>query len=607
MKTPSASFSHPASPAARSNIRVQRIAVVLAIAVAFALNGAATWQRWGDLVIDTGRELDTPKQLAEGKMLYRDVRYWYGPLAPYAHSLLYRAFGTRLDVITAAGLSLAALLGWLSYRLLRRFVARCAATVGVVGILTMNAFGSYRFPNIFNFVLPYSFPAVYGTVLALASVYMLLRYLRNRRCGDFCLACGLLGLVSLCKLETLAAALAAHAAFLVIALRQSPRRWSMYAGVYGLAAAVPIAVYIYFRVRVGPGLWSDNLFIAGNVNASDFILRHSGLQQPARSLVGAATSLAELGACLGLGVAAAWNRRRMNRPATAAVAALALGVAAVVAGVIAFGLNPSVVLNGLPVILLVAAVWILVRWLQKPEGNAGAPAVLVLLAWALAAVLRLGLRCSAEHYGFYLAVPALLGLVVVACGLIPRLGGGSFRVVATAAGVALVAALTVQHAIRRYQFAVVRYPTPAAQLVRGPRGVMVVANPPYVGSADRAVQFLSRQPAGTRVVVFPEGCAMTFLAGCQNALGVHTFLPLDFSGAFDESAMIAQLQADPPEFVLLTSRDLSEYGARFFGEEYAQRLAAWIAEHYEVAETYQTRAYGVRILRRLAVTPAVRS
>jgi len=586
------------------SVRNRRILAVLVIGLAFVSNAAVTWQRWGDVVIDTGRELDTPKQLAEGKLLYRDVRYWYGPLAPYAHAMLYRIFGTRLGVLTTTGLFLAALLGWASYRLLRMFVGRAAATVATIAVLTINAFGSYLFPNIFNFVLPYSFPAVYGTLFSLASVYLLLRYLQNRRQVEFFLACGFLGLVALCKLETLAAALAAHTAFLVIVLRPSPRRWSMYAGGYALAAAAPIVVYGYFRVCVGPGLWSDNLFIAGNVNVSDFILRHSGLDRPAQSFAGAAKSLLELSFCLGSGVAAAWVARRKGRPTPAAVAAFALGAAALVVGIVLSGLDPSVVLNGLPAILLVATGWLFVRWLRAPDAEPRDVALLVLLAWALAAVLRLGLRCSATHYGFYLAVPALLALAVVGCNLLPRRCGDDSRAIATAAGVALLAALTARHAIRRYQFEAIRYPQPDAQVVRGPRGALIVANPPYLGSVDRAVQYLSRQPAGTRVVVFPEGCAMTFLAGCDNALGVHTFLPIDFSGAFDESAIIARLSADPPEVVLVTSRSLNEYGARIFGEDYAQRLAVWIAEHYEIVETCQTRVYGVRIMRRAGILPS---
>src|SRR5262249_21751593 len=72
-----------------------RITAALSLIGFFAMGAALTWNRWGDLIIDCGRELDTPRQLAEGKMLYRDVRYWYGPFAPYFNSVLFRVFGTN--------------------------------------------------------------------------------------------------------------------------------------------------------------------------------------------------------------------------------------------------------------------------------------------------------------------------------------------------------------------------------------------------------------------------------------------------------------------------------------------------------------------------------
>ncbi len=62
-----------------------------------------SWREWGDLCVDTGRELDLPRRLAEGQLLYRDARYYYGPLPPYVNALLYRVFGVHLDVLVWAG------------------------------------------------------------------------------------------------------------------------------------------------------------------------------------------------------------------------------------------------------------------------------------------------------------------------------------------------------------------------------------------------------------------------------------------------------------------------------------------------------------------------
>src|SRR5688572_16122208 len=87
----------------RGYTTLRRLLAVTIVALAFSHNLWTGWHRWGDPIIDCGRELDVPRQLLDGKTLYEDVRYWYGPLAPYTNALLYRLFGVHSDVIAIAG------------------------------------------------------------------------------------------------------------------------------------------------------------------------------------------------------------------------------------------------------------------------------------------------------------------------------------------------------------------------------------------------------------------------------------------------------------------------------------------------------------------------
>src|SRR5260370_22670107 len=74
----------------------------------WAVKVYTTWGTWGNLTIDSGREMYVPALLAEGKLLYRDVWFMYGPAAPYFTSYLFRLFGVHLNVLYWAG-SLSAL------------------------------------------------------------------------------------------------------------------------------------------------------------------------------------------------------------------------------------------------------------------------------------------------------------------------------------------------------------------------------------------------------------------------------------------------------------------------------------------------------------------
>src|SRR5262245_30190271 len=93
----------------------------LAILMAsFVFGLAVSWERWAGPVIDSGREMNQPLRLARGESLYSDVGHIYGPLSPWIHAALYRAFGPSLTILYADGivcaLAILAVVYWLARR-----------------------------------------------------------------------------------------------------------------------------------------------------------------------------------------------------------------------------------------------------------------------------------------------------------------------------------------------------------------------------------------------------------------------------------------------------------------------------------------------------------
>jgi hypothetical protein len=129
-----------------------------------------TWAYWGNLGADCGREMYVASVLAEGKTLYRDVWFNFGPAAPYFNNLLFRLFGVHLNVLYWAG-SLSALgsaifLFLTGMRLSAPLAGWTAATV-----LLCEAFS----PSLFSFPLPYSFASVYGCFITCVFLWMAVR------------------------------------------------------------------------------------------------------------------------------------------------------------------------------------------------------------------------------------------------------------------------------------------------------------------------------------------------------------------------------------------------------------------------------------------------
>ena len=134
---------------------------LVAIVAIWGTRFYTTWATWGSLTIDCGREMYVPAALAQGKTLYRDVWYMYGPVAPYFNAFLYRLFGIRLEVLYWAG-SLSALASAILLFLIgKRMSSRLAGFTAAIVVL-LQSFHAWHF----SFPLPYSFAAVYGALIA---------------------------------------------------------------------------------------------------------------------------------------------------------------------------------------------------------------------------------------------------------------------------------------------------------------------------------------------------------------------------------------------------------------------------------------------------------
>src|SRR5262245_50064821 len=55
-----------------------------------------TWNKCPDPVIDYGREVYVPWRISQGQVLYRDINYFNGPLAPYLDAVLFKLFGPSI-------------------------------------------------------------------------------------------------------------------------------------------------------------------------------------------------------------------------------------------------------------------------------------------------------------------------------------------------------------------------------------------------------------------------------------------------------------------------------------------------------------------------------
>lgn len=527
-------------------------------AVAYALS--FSWGRWGDPVIDWGRELEVARRIAAGDRLYADVHYWYGPLAPHVNAALFGAFGVHTRVLQAAGLVSVALMSALLWALGGRLAGTLAAAAVTAAFLSLCAFGHYYVSDIFNWVTPYAYPATYGMIFATASLYALLRALEPPGHAWFAVSLACLGLALATKVEPAVAALGAHAAYAWVTVRR---------GQHGLAGlALTYGAILGAAAITSPGVVSTLVALANSRTAVP-IVRYMGWTEWATAVPAVAWSALRLLACITAPIAAA----RLAAMTGWQSLGLALAVSVPIG---AFAdQSPETALRGLPVVALVA----LVDAVRRAWDDA---ADVVLWAFVAGALLRLPLSAGAYHYGFYLLPIPLAALLLLWFRRLPPLIADSPRGATFCAATAatLVATLGATHlpasaAFYRQHTAHVRTARGDLWLLDGVGGI------PIGRFYAEAVARLATFPPETTVFAAPEGAGLAFLAGRPSWGADLSYYPPALGPDADARLRAALATAPPGVVLLLNVIDVRHYGATGFGRDYGMASVAWLQEHFQ--------------------------
>lgn len=134
-----------------------------------------TYAHQGSLIIDLGREVYYPKRILEGSILYKDLFNIYGPFSYLYNAFLFKIFGLKLNILYFSGIITASAIISLIYLISRQFFDKFLSFSISTITLIIGCFSFY----IFNYIFPYSFSMTYGMAFCLASIYLLLLFLRN--------------------------------------------------------------------------------------------------------------------------------------------------------------------------------------------------------------------------------------------------------------------------------------------------------------------------------------------------------------------------------------------------------------------------------------------
>lgn len=574
-------------PPGRRAARVGRWAGPVVIVLAGTAMARWSWLTWPDVLIDFGRELYVAWQLAEGKALYTDIAYFNGPLSAYLNAAWFRLFGVGLHTLANCNIAILAGLVWLLYRLLSDISDHFSATAACLVFVTIFAFSQVDAIGNYNYVCPYSHEMTHGLFLCLLAVFFLFRY---QRCGRLrCIAAAgvATGLLFLTKAEVFAAATAAVVVGLSLTLwleRPGGRRVLAVLGSFGGAALVPVAAAFGLLCVVLPagealkgtfGAWPAAL--NSQVASLRFYRWGMGTLDVGESVRSVLTWTAWYGMVFvpAGGLALALRKPGVHRPA---VAAGLFALLVVVLGRYWEGIAWHEALLPLPLFMFVlSGTWLVLFFRRRSDPQRAAALIrrLTLCLLALALLGKIILNARLFHYGFALAMPATMVLVVAVVSWVPawigelRGYGHVFRAAGLAAAVVTVfALLQVSKEWFELKWRIVS---------SGADAFRADMRADFVNATLERIATLVR-PDET-LAVLPEGVMLNYLSRRVNPTPYINFMPPELL-IFGERSILDSLKTHPPDFIVLVHKDTSEYGFKFFGRDYGQQIYAWIAANY---------------------------
>lgn len=593
---------------------------ISAIIVSFLFGLASSWQRWGNPLIDCGREMMQPFRLLRGEMLYSDVRHIYGPLSPYLNAALYRIFGVSLNALYIDGAVSAVIVLSLIYWLSRQLMSRAAATLATLSVMWMCAFKAAG-----NYFLPYSYSALHGCALGLITLTFVVRFVQakdDKRKGFYLFIASLCAaLTTLAKTEMGFAAGAAGGVAAVLVGLPSVSRAVRYSLLFVVPfLAIVVVIYAAFASVVGWNTLIVDSFLLVRGLPPELVYFNktvSGFDRPLHSLTLILNALLRLIA-LAASIAALsyWLARRTEAKAANQNLAFASNINPVdaaqagyidfrqawmllaatilmlislplIKGSLPWDQGPYLMMPLLIILLVIAPLREYASAVINGKRVQGRTIVfLVVAVYAMASLIRMILRVrSGGAYGSFL-LPASVVLFIYAWTItFPSLIWGerarSFakRIVYTLLWLSVLT-MTFVTAIRYQRKNIV--PLVSA------RGTLI-AEREHGRAFAEAMKYVERETVeGDALVVLPEGNSIAFMMNRRNPLREDILTP-GFLDAAGERRAIRQIEAAQTRVILIANRTTKEFSAEAIGRDYLHTLFDWIEANYTPVETFGER------------------
>ena len=521
-----------------------------------------------------------PVLLTEGKQLYRDTFYSFGPLAPYFNGYLFRLFGIHLSVLYWAGSVSAlgsAIFLYLAGLRLSHWVI--GWTAGAVVIL--EAFQ----PSYFCFPLPYSFAAVYACFVGCLFIFLIMSASRSQQWFWMLAAGSAAAIALLIKPEYGIACYGTLA--LLIALRVFVQRsWGLMGKdvIALLPGLVVCGVVIHWMVSIAGRdfitqenilSWPTSFFMR---NYGKVWLAQNGFTVSASAFRGAMFRAIPIA---GIGLAA-YCTPRWKKMQVLLLLIAALYIArqnyflqpffqAVELTLSAVFFPQDMVLY----IIVAACVGWLYFWRSTDALAIRNPAICLLLTFSSLLAFRILMKMAPDGYPIYYNGPVVLSFLLLLSFPIPRLTRSRSRIFIGELMICLACLTVVALHARASEIGARNFVKLTTE-----RGTIRVSKS-VAENYEAAIQFMKEKASvGESVLSVPEDTSLYFLAETHCPTRLYAFDPGVLAPGKMTDETIQQIERQPVRYLLWSNRTYAEYGAPIFGVSSDRTLGDYLKSHY---------------------------
>jgi 4-amino-4-deoxy-L-arabinose transferase-like glycosyltransferase len=576
-----------------------------------------SWLKWPDLLIDFGEQVYLAWQISDGKVIYKDLTYLYGPFSGYLHALVFKLFGPGILTLAIFNMVIAAALAFLIYIFIKNFSDQLTATVCTLAFIALFAFGQYSGGGNFNFICAYVYELPHGVALSLLALYFFSKYVETKSLSGLIVVYLLVGLVFLTKPEVFLAlgiSLPAGTAISFYLQSLNKKSWIRNASVcMGSFLTAPLLFYIYlfthlsfekaFYYIISPWIYIQN---SSNLSLP--------LYQWMLGIDAIASNLTKLFTYFLAGVAIVFLVTMVGRCLSrlnysSKPVSISLGMLSASLLYLLLKYFPLLeLLRPLPLITLLLVIYYFIRVTRDKNTTATEPLVLFSFSlFSFVLLFKILLNTHVYHYGFALALPATLVCMRWVLYEFPKISiklSGSadfYRSTMVMLGL-IVIANHVWFGYQMHQFKGYSVGSGKDTLLDyypelEPRAPIVSATLKYIRE---------HTDPSAEIVPIPFGNMINYMTRHHNPLRVHTINPVE-ARIFGEEQYLNEMKAAFPEYILFLDVDSSRLGAQYFGRDYAQNIYQWIQTHYSLQKQFgqppfQGRGFGIQLLKKISPT-----